>query len=141
MVEKIRGVINHREIRETWQKLTKTDHVNVNEFERLASLVGGTGLVLYGLSRYSLKGVGWACVGGYLIYRGLTGYCPAFKAAHISTASQIKPPQIKAGNQARYQSQQQKPVDPAIENDGLIDEVALQSFPASDPPAWTTSRA
>ena len=90
---------------------------------------------------FSLKGVGWACVGGYLIYRGLTGYCPAFKAAHISTASQIKPPQIKTGNQARYQSQQQKPVDPAMENDGLIDEVALQSFPASDPPAWTTRRA
>jgi len=140
MVEKIRNIINRREVRESWQGLTKTDRVNVNETERLVSLIAGAGLVGYGLTRCSLNGLGWACAGGYLVYRGLSGHCPAYETAHISTANRAERLQFRAGNQARYQPHQQKRVESTIRNDSVVDEVALESFPASDPPAWTVSR-
>lgn len=50
--------------------------VNVGNNERLASALGGSALVLFGLLRRSLPGLLLATAGGALVYRGLTGYCP-----------------------------------------------------------------
>lgn len=60
--------------------------VNVGEGERLASAVGGGGLVLYGLTRGTLGGLGLALLGGALVHRGITGRCAAYQAIGLNTA-------------------------------------------------------
>jgi uncharacterized membrane protein len=60
--------------------------VNVGEGERMASLIGGTAVALYGLSRGTLGGLGLALLGGSLIYRGVTGHCSAYQALGLDTA-------------------------------------------------------
>lgn len=64
--------------------------VNVGKQERIASLAGGSALVLYGLTRRSWGGVATALLGGGLVYRGATGQCPAYSAAGKSTAETPK---------------------------------------------------
>src|SRR6266508_6908345 len=62
--------------------------INVGYYERMASVVGGPLLAVYGLARGMPAGLGLALAGGYLFYRGWTGRCPAYKAIGISTATQ-----------------------------------------------------
>src|SRR5207248_5457243 len=60
--------------------------VNVGDGERLASLLGGGALVIYGLSRESLGGLALAAIGGSLVYRGATGFCHMYDALGINSA-------------------------------------------------------
>lgn len=60
--------------------------INVGEYERLASTVGGPLLAIYGLSRRSPLGLGLALVGGALLYRGVTGHCEVYQALGMNTA-------------------------------------------------------
>lgn len=50
-------------------------HVNIGKNDRLASIVGGAALALFGLSKRGIGGTLVAFVGGTLIYRGMTGHC------------------------------------------------------------------
>lgn len=61
---------------------------NISEPERLASLVGGGALALFGLSRRSLGGLGLAALGGGLLYRGITRHCHMYEKLGISTAEE-----------------------------------------------------
>lgn len=65
---------------------------NVGETERVASVVAGGLLALYGLSRRSLGGLALAGLGGALAYRGTTGHCPAYSALGVSTADSASAP-------------------------------------------------
>ncbi|NUQ63778.1 MAG: DUF2892 domain-containing protein [Pirellulales bacterium] len=58
---------------------------NVGTTERLASALIGGGLVLAGLMRGKWAGLVMGIGGGALVYRGLTGYCPAYNALGIRT--------------------------------------------------------
>jgi uncharacterized membrane protein len=58
---------------------------NVNDNERLISGAIGGALTLFGLSRRSIPGLIMAGVGGGLVYRAATGYCPAYGALGIDT--------------------------------------------------------
>jgi uncharacterized membrane protein len=50
---------------------------NVNNTERVISLVAGALLTYYGLKKkHSLLGKGLSMAGGLLITRGSSGYCP-----------------------------------------------------------------
>lgn len=60
--------------------------VNVGDIERLASLAGGGWLALTGLFRSGLVGLMKLGLGGYLVYRGATGYCAVYEAAGLDTA-------------------------------------------------------
>jgi uncharacterized membrane protein len=64
--------------------------VNVGEYERYASAIGGGALALFGLTqgirRGSWGGFALALIGGSLIYRGTTGHCNVYEAAGINTA-------------------------------------------------------
>ncbi|HEY7327765.1 MAG TPA: YgaP-like transmembrane domain [Gemmataceae bacterium] len=66
-----------------------TPYVNVGDTERLLSLLGGTALSLFGLSRRSLGGLTLAAVGAPFIYRGITGHCGGYQRLGISTASPV----------------------------------------------------
>ncbi|MCI0526217.1 MAG: DUF2892 domain-containing protein [Nitrospira sp.] len=133
MLEKVREIINRDQVRQTWQQLTQTDRLNVNESERLASLVSGGLLTLYGLNRRSPGGFSSLLTGGYLIYRGLTGYCPAYEALHINTASPMERIQLQAGEEDRVKASE-RPRHTIVRNDN-VDEAVWETFPASDPPA------
>lgn len=60
--------------------------INVGETERYASVIGGSALALYGLSRKSLGGLVLGLLGGALLYRGATGHCNTYGALGINTA-------------------------------------------------------
>lgn len=143
MLNTVKDRLNQRKVRETWQQMTKTDKVNVDEFERLVCLVGGGLLSLYGLLRFSKIGLTLVLTGGYLIYRGLAGHCLAYEASGVSTASRTERLQFKSGFKPGARNgvpvmRQQRP-DRTIQPDNLVDEAAWDSFPASDPPAWPMS--
>jgi uncharacterized membrane protein len=65
--------------------------INVGDIERLASLLGGGALALFGLSRRSLGGLGLAALGGALVYRGLSGHSPLYGLLGLSTARKRGP--------------------------------------------------
>lgn len=58
---------------------------NVETAERIGSIVAGSALVLWGLSRRSLGGVLLALVGGGLLHRGSTGYCALYRQLGINS--------------------------------------------------------
>jgi uncharacterized membrane protein len=60
--------------------------INVADWERIASGVGGAFLVFKGLERGGLLGLGMAGTGAALVYRGLTGHCHLYEALGINTA-------------------------------------------------------
>lgn len=64
----------------------KTKQVNIGKTERWISMVGGSLLALYGLTRRSKSGKALALAGGYLAYRGKTGHSGVYQALGINTA-------------------------------------------------------
>jgi hypothetical protein len=60
--------------------------INVGEFERQASMIGGTALAVYGLSCRSLSGLALAILGGALVWRGHTGHCDVYEQLGYSSA-------------------------------------------------------
>ncbi|HMC23238.1 MAG TPA: SRPBCC family protein [Thermoanaerobaculia bacterium] len=61
-------------------------YTNVSNPERWFSVVAGTALAAYGLTRRSVPGVLLAGVGGALAWRGATGHCLIYRSLGISTA-------------------------------------------------------
>lgn len=60
--------------------------VNVGQYERWASAVGGGALALYGITRGSLGGIALAIVGAALVQRGVSGHCNVYEAANFNSA-------------------------------------------------------
>ena len=60
--------------------------INVGEFERHLSMVGGTVLAVCGLLRGSLSGLALGAIGGALIWRGHTGHCSTYQMLGYSSA-------------------------------------------------------
>jgi uncharacterized membrane protein len=65
-----------------------THELNVGPTERVVSVAGGTGLMIYALTRPSRTSLSLALGGGYLLYRGITGKCTVYKALEIRTTPQ-----------------------------------------------------
>lgn len=63
---------------------------NVSSPERWASLVAGSAMIAFDLSdrKPSLL---WSGVGAYLLYRGLTGNCPAYQSLGLSMSDSTAP--------------------------------------------------
>jgi uncharacterized membrane protein len=64
---------------------SRRQQTNVNQQERVASLVGGGALIAWGLKKGSWGGLLAAAAGGALAYRGATGHCPVYQALGVHT--------------------------------------------------------
>jgi uncharacterized membrane protein len=80
-----------RETRVTQDGRTNIDWQNLGDFERWASLIGGTALGALGVARGGFGGLAVAAVGGALVYRGATGHSYLYQALGISTAGKHSP--------------------------------------------------
>jgi uncharacterized membrane protein len=58
---------------------------NVDDLERVMSIIAGTALALFGLKRFSLTRLGLAAVGAKMIHRGITGHCPLYQKLGVAT--------------------------------------------------------
>ena len=63
-------------------------YVNVGHIERAFSVVLGTALAAYGLSRRSIAGAGAALLGAAVVWRGVSGHCQLFHVLGLSTAEE-----------------------------------------------------
>jgi uncharacterized membrane protein len=61
---------------------------NVGSTERTISIAAGAILALTGLAKRSPVGLVLAAIGGGLIYRGVSGQCPVYRAAGIDTSDE-----------------------------------------------------
>ncbi len=66
---------------------TETHH-NVSNPERWLSVVAGSAVAAYGLTRRSISGLVLAGLGGALMWRGASGHCPLYEAMGVSTADE-----------------------------------------------------
>jgi uncharacterized membrane protein len=64
---------------------TSSTTVNVGQYERWASAIGGGALALYGITRGSLGGIALALVGAALVQRGVTGHCNLYEAMNFNS--------------------------------------------------------
>jgi uncharacterized membrane protein len=64
----------------------KRADTNVSQIERIASIIGGSGLVAYGLAKRRGSGFGLAALGGALMWRGMSGHCNMYEAFGVNTA-------------------------------------------------------
>src|SRR5262249_23935485 len=78
--------------------------INVGNVERIASIVGGGALAIYGLTRRSLAGLALAAAGGMLVQRGVTGHCALYGALGLNTAGKIGPAtSVEAGSGHKFE--------------------------------------
>lgn len=71
-----------------WPDAVNGTNVNVGQTERIASVVGGGLLALWGLGRKGLFRLGTLALASDLIYRGVKGECALYKSLDINTAKQ-----------------------------------------------------
>lgn len=109
--------------------------INVRREERLISVVVGGALILVMLRPRGVWGLMLALVGAKLVYRGLTGHSYIYTFMEINTEED----RLRAITAARNGGQQAPTEERDTAEKDDVDMTSEQSFPASDPPSFTTS--
>lgn len=124
-------LLNRPQIREQWEKMTDFDRVNINNNERVTSLVFGGTMLLGALRRpVSIRGLFGLASGSYLLYRGLRGYCPVYEALDYSSLTPSEKQQLEFEREAAYDRELSAALDRYTQED--LDEKLYETFPASD---------
>jgi uncharacterized membrane protein len=63
-------------------------YLNVGHVERAFSVIAGTALAAYGVTRRSIAGAGAALLGAAVVWRGVSGHCQIYHALGMSTADE-----------------------------------------------------
>lgn len=121
---------------------------NVGNVERVLSVVVGAAILL-AVRRKALFYAGLTALAAYLMYRGIGGRCRLYEEIGVDTSDydfealgfdEVDVPNVRRGHSDGSSAEAtadsgMAELDPRAQVDSDVDEAAIESFPASDPPS------